>query len=116
MKNLKPIVIENSRIPGVLERFSPIEISCITLFPFIICKGTVGNILRNHEEIHFQQQIETGVIGFYILYILNYLLLRWRGLDGAEAYFELQAEKEAYRHELDFDYLSKRKRWKWIWG
>ena len=108
-------MIDNSRIPGLLERVAPIQISCITLFPFIFCKGTLGKILRNHEEIHFQQQLETGIIGFYILYIINYLWLRADGLDGRDAYFELQAEREAYQYELEFDYLLKRERWKWIW-
>ena len=114
LRNLKPIVIENSRVPGLLEKFSPIQISCITLFPFIFCKGALGKILRNHEEIHFQQQLETGVIGFYVLYILNYFLLRLDGFKAVDSYYELQAEREAYGHELDFDYLLHRKRWRWI--
>jgi len=100
----------------LLERFAPIKISCITLFPFIFCKGTLGNILRTHEEIHFQQQLETGVFGFYIIYIANYMWLRWKGVEPRSAYFELQAEKEAYRHELNSDYLLQRNRWEWIWG
>lgn len=115
LRNLKPIVIENSRVPGLLERLAPIGISCVTLFPFVFCKGNIGKIMRNHEEIHFQQQLETGVLGFYILYALNYLWLRAWGHGARDAYFELQAEREAYRHELDLNYLTKRKRWQWIW-
>ena len=114
LRNRQPIVIENRRVPRLMEKFAPIQISCITLFPFIFCKGTLGKILRNHEEIHFQQQLETGIVGFYILYVFNYLWLRWRGFSGPDAYFELQAEKEAYRRELQFDYLLNRKRWQWI--
>ena len=76
----------------------------------------MGNIIKMHESIHFQQQMETCVFGFYGFYILNYLWLRWKGLSGVDAYFELQAEKEAYGNELNPDYLLKRSRWRWIWG
>jgi hypothetical protein len=66
--------------------------------------------------IHFQQQLETGVVGFYIIYILNYLWLWWGEYSGVEAYYNLQAEKEAYGNELNPDYLLERSRWRWIWG
>ena len=116
LRNLKPIVIENSRLPALLQRFSPIEISCITLFPFIFAREKIGEFLKNHESIHFQQQLETAVIGFYIIYLLNYLWLRWGEYSKVEAYYNLQAEKEAYGNELNADYLLKRSRWRWIWG
>ena len=116
LMNMKPIYVENSRIPQMLQRFSPIDINAITLFPFVFSKGLMGNVVKNHEAIHFQQQLETGIIGFYIIYILNFLWLRWIGLDGPTAYKNLKAEKEAYEKELDMNYLTERKRWKWIRG
>jgi hypothetical protein len=100
----------------MLQKFSPIEINCITLFPFVFARGEVGKFLKIHETIHFQQQLETGVIGFYIIYLLNYFWLRWSEYSKVEAYYGLLAEKEAYRNELDSDYLLTRTRWKWIRG
>jgi hypothetical protein len=76
----------------------------------------MGNVVRNHEAIHFQQQLETGLFGFYIIYILNFLWLRLAGIAGPTAYKLLKAEKEAYENELDMNYLAERKRWEWIRG
>ena len=115
-KTTKPIFFENSRVPALLSKFSPIEIGAITLFPFVFSRQTMGETIRNHETIHFQQQLETGIVGFYIIYVLNYLWLRFKGLDGPEAYMNLLAEKEAYAHEWDADYLLKRKRYQWLKG
>jgi len=100
----------------MLQRFSPIEINAITLFPFVFSRESMGNVVRNHEAIHFQQQLETGIIGFYIIYILNFLWLRLAAVDGATAYRLLKAEKEAYENELNVNYLTERKRWEWIRG
>tara|TARA_R110002020_G_scaffold389425_2_gene600078 strand:+ start:730 stop:1032 length:303 start_codon:yes stop_codon:yes gene_type:complete len=100
----------------MLQRFSPIDINAIALFPFVFSKGLMGNVVRNHEAIHFQQQLETGVIGFYIIYALNFVWLRLAGITGAVAYKNLKAEKEAYENELNMNYLAERERWEWIRG
>ena len=116
LKTMTPIYVENSRVPKMLQRFSPIDIGAITLFPFVFSKELMGNVVRNHEAIHFQQQLETGIIGFYIIYILNFLWLRLAGIGGPTAYKLLKAEKEAYENELNMNYLAERKRWEWIRG
>ena len=116
LRTMTPIYVENSRVPQLLQRFSPIDIGAITLFPFVFSKELMGNVIRNHEAIHFQQQLETGIIGFYIIYVLNFLWLRLAGISGPTAYRNLKAEKEAYGNELNIDYLTERKRWEWIRG
>ena len=67
-RNLRPIMIENSRIPGLLTPFSCIEIEAITLGFIVFCRGKIGKTLKRHETIHFQQFLETFFIGFLILY------------------------------------------------
>ena len=59
LKNLKPIFIENSKLPAILSYLAPITIGAITLFPFVFARGEISKTTRTHETIHFQQQIET---------------------------------------------------------
>jgi hypothetical protein len=111
---MKPIIIENSKIPAILSYVSPINIHAIALFPFVFCRHTIDERVRTHETIHFQQQLETGVIFFYLIYLWDYLASKLKGLSGFEAYRAIRAEREAYDNQDDPDYLNKRKRWKWI--
>ena len=111
---MKPIFIENSKVPVILSFFSPIDIYAVAIFPFVFCRGKKSARTVNHETIHFQQQLETGIIFFYLVYFWDYLLLKLKGLSGIEAYYAIRAEKEAHLNEADFQYLRKRKRWRWL--
>ena len=114
LKNLKPTYIENSIIPKILSYFAPITIGAIAIFPFVFSRGKISETTRTHEAIHFQQQLETLVIGFYALYFWDYLKARFKGLKGKEAYYLIRAEREAYVNETFPDYLQTRKRWEWL--
>ena len=114
MKNLKPIIIENSRIPVILSKFAPIEINAISLSGLVFCRGTLSDKLKRHETIHFQQQLELLIIPFYILYLVYFLLAYKKYRNGSVAYHAIPFEKEAYGKQLIFDYLSKRKRYNWL--
>lgn len=67
----------------------------------------------NHEEIHTAQMKELGYIGFYIIYILEWL---YRLVFHTQtAYMGLSFEIEAYHNEFDLEYLGKRKHFaQWI--
>ena len=114
MKNWKPIMIENSPIPGWLSVLAPISIGAIALGFVVISKDEMDETTRRHETIHFQQYLETLFIGFLIIYLLNWIWNLMRYGNGAVAYRMLLAEREAYQHEDDEDYLANRKRWKWL--
>ena len=114
LKKLKPIFIENSKIPIILSYFAPITIGAIAIFPFVFSRGKISDISKNHETIHFQQQLETFVLGFYIIYLWDYVVALLKGVKPKEAYYLLRAEKEAYINETFLDYLNVRKRWKWL--
>ena len=74
--------------------------------------------------------LETGVIGFLVLYFFDYLwgFIKykndWEGQKNPrgweyqsaanKAYYRIRAEQEAYDHELDPDYLATRPRFSWI--
>ena len=51
---MKVRIIENSRIPKMLSWF--INISAITIYPFIISKYKMDQRTRTHEWIHIKQQ------------------------------------------------------------
>ena len=108
---MRPIIIQNSNIPKYLSIF--INISAITLFPFIISRDEMSDVTIRHEIIHIEQQRELLVIFFYILYVWYWLKGKVKGMDNDEAYMSIPFEQEAYRKMYDEDYLSKRKRFAW---
>ena len=67
-----------------------------------------------HENIHFVQEKELLFIGFWILYVLNYLINLFRfKFDRREAYKNIAFELEAKIMNGQTSYLSKRKRFAW---
>jgi len=115
MKNWKPIFVENSKVPVVLSLFAPIQIWAITLFFVVFCKGELDEVTKRHETIHFQQFLETGVVGFVALYFWDFLRGLVKYKSGSIAYRSIRAEQEAYHKASLPNYLSERKRWRWIW-
>ena len=71
---------------------------------------------KRHETIHFQQMLETFLIGFIILYYWDYARGYFKYCkDGKAAYYSIRAEQEAHKNDRFPNYLSERKRWRWIW-
>lgn len=68
----------------------------------------------NHEIVHLFQGNETFIIGFYIIYIVQYIYFRLKGLNHYKSYRSICFEKEAYSNQNDLDYLYKRKIWNWL--
>ena len=118
MKNWKPIFIENSRVPVWLSYIAPIEISAISFGWFVWSRRTMSDVLRRHETIHFQQQLELAFGGQWILYALSWLHGLWKYRDPAVAYRENVFEREAFSNDYIEDYLETRPRYAWIkhWG
>ena len=115
-KNSKPWFFENSKVPVVLSKLAPIEIGAITIGPLVFSRGEMSDITKNHEAIHWQQYIETGILGFIILYYTFYLMNYIRYRDGKIAYYMIPFEKEAYDNDENLEYLENRERWTWWKG
>lgn len=119
IRGLKPIVIYSDRF---LDRISILMvIGGISLFPFVILREKYNSSdwwkkrakkTINHESIHFQQQLELGVLPFYILYISEWIIKL--PFYGAKAYENISFEREAYGHASDMKYLKNRVRYSWI--
>ena len=114
MKTWKPFFIENSKIPVWLSYLAPINIGAITIFFLVFSRGKMDEITKRHETIHFQQTLETGVVGMLLLYVWDYLWGYIKYNDGAEAYRRIRAEQEAYEMADDPNYLATRPRFSWI--
>lgn len=93
-----------------ISRFVPY--SAIALYPFIFIRHAHLRhepALIHHERIHHRQQLELLLVGFYLIYGLNYLynLAKYRA--HYKAYREIIFEREAYAMDKDMDYLKRRK-------
>lgn len=81
----------------------------INLLGMIFVKGDYDSRLLNHEAIHTAQQKDYCYIGFYILYIFEWLRHLFRLRDFRSAYHAISFEREAYANEADPGYLVRRR-------
>jgi len=89
----------------------------MALWPFVLIMDDRllrNKTLINHEQIHIRQQTEMLVIPFYLVYLFNYLINRFRFNGHYEAYRNIIFEKEAKENERDLNYLERRKFWAWV--
>ena len=114
MKNWKPKFINNSKVPKVLSKLSPINIWAISFGIWVWCRGEISETTKRHETIHFQQQLELLFVGQWILYGIMWLVGLVKYRDGAMAYYHNIFEQEAYANESDPNYLKNRKRFSWM--
>ena len=63
----------------------------------------------NHELIHTAQMRELLWIPFYLIYGIEWIIRFLLCFNPEKAYKNLSFEKEAYRFDHDFDYLTGRK-------
>ena len=127
LKECKPQIYSNSRVPGWLSKISPIEIYAISFGCWVWCRGNLdlnkiagktrtaaaAETVR-HETIHFQQQLELLFVFQWLLYGLFWLIGQVKYRDGSKAYYESPFEREAYQNDKDEDYLKNRKRYAWV--
>ncbi len=87
----------------------------ITLAPFGIYikeQYLEDKEMVQHESIHWKQQMEMGIIFFYLWYFLEWLIKLILPPKGA--YMDISFEREAYRYESYKGYLETRKHYKWF--
>ena len=114
MKSWTPMFIEHSRVPVWLSKLAPIEINAITLFCCVFSRGEISERTRRLETIHFQQYLETLVVGFLIIYLFDFLCRLVAYRDGKLAYRMICFEQEAHKYDDRPAYLERRKRFNWV--
>ena len=78
----------------------------MAIFPFIFIRGNyISDKTLNHEKIHFEQQKELWIIGFYMLYIFFHLKF---------GYNHNPFEIEAYENESNLKYIETRGKFAWL--
>lgn len=120
LKKLRPFVIYSDNFLNAMSIL--MTIGGMSLFPVVILREKYnsddefwnlrGQKTINHESIHFQQQLELGVLPFYFIYVLEYLLKL--PFYGSKAYENISFEREAYENDEDLEYLDNRTRYCWL--
>lgn len=108
-----PFYIYSNWICDLVSKINGFKVDGIEFIPFIIIlrKGA-SEQLKNHETIHFKQQLECLFLVWYMIYLFNYLILRLK-YKHYEAYKKICFEKEAYGNQNKKNYLKTRKLWNW---
>lgn len=86
----------------------------INLCGVLFAKGPCDRRMLNHESIHTAQIKELAYVGFYLWYVVEWLVLLLRRRDTFRAYRDISFEREAYANEGDFTYLGRRRRYSFI--
>lgn len=103
------IIISNYLIPR--------NYSGLTIYPFIILKNKLlknNAVLINHEKIHIKQQKELLWIFFFIWYFSEYIVKLIQYKNHNKAYRNISFEKEAYKNEVNLNYLIDRKKYNFL--
>ena len=69
-------------------------------------------VTLRHEAIHTAQMRETLYVGFYLLYLLEWIIKLF--IYGKEAYRNISFEREAYRYAACENYLEERRAYAWL--
>ena len=86
----------------------------INLFGFIFARKKLNEVDINHERIHTAQMKELAYVGFYLLYLLEWLIrVLFIYPFSHKAYKLTSFEVEAYVNQEDTTYLKKRKHYAW---
>ena len=109
-----PIEVEFSRIPVWLSWVAPIKVHAFSFGPWIFCRGVFSTRLRQHETIHFRQQVECLFLIQWALYLCWWFGLLFKYRDARAAYRNIPFEREAYAHDIDPHYLETRKPFAWV--
>lgn len=100
------IIIRNRYIP--FGRYT-----AVNLFGVVFAKQELSRVVRNHEFIHTLQQRELLFVGFYVLYVFEFLVRLALCRNPHEAYQRISFEREAYAHMHNLDYPHHRPLWSW---
>ena len=91
--------------------------TAINLFGIVVARRDclpLSKRIINHEAIHSRQIKELLFVGFYIWYILEWLVRLLYLRSFKKAYKAIGFEKEAFENDADSNYLNCRKRFSFL--
>ena len=109
------VVDFHMKFKRIVIHVSFLWVDAMALFPFILLRRkSPSTKLINHECIHLRQQLEMGLLPFYIWYFVEYLIRLVQFRKHYLAYLHISFEQEAYRNEDDLEYLETRRFWAFL--
>lgn len=101
------IIVKNKIIP-----FG--SYNTINLFGILFTKSDyLSPITINHERIHTKQMLELLIVGYYLWYIIEYIIVRFFHKKQNDAYHDISFEEEAHNNDNNLHYLDNRKHFAW---
>lgn len=99
-------IIRNPLLP-------PRRFAAINILGMLFCRKhtLLSAALIRHERIHTRQMIELAFAGFYLWYLVEWLI---RLPQKGRAYYNISFEREAYAHMGEPDYLLHRRPYAWM--
>ena len=91
---------------------APKWVLAINICGIIFARRPLNETQTNHELIHSKQCWEMLIIGFYLAYLIDWLIKLV--MYGKNAYRNISFEREAYENENNLNYLKNRKFWAWL--
>lgn len=91
--------------------------TAINLFGIVFARKEflpLSKRIMNHEAIHHQQIKDLLFVGFYVWYVLEWLIRLLYLRNSREAYKAISFEKEAYENDADINYLGSRKQFAFL--
>lgn len=102
----------------IVNRFIPFKgFSAMYFFGLLfVRKGVrIGERMLRHEAIHHEQAKEMLFVGFYLWYVVEWLIrLLLQPFTGENAYRNISFEREAYANDENESYLDTRHHYRWI--
>lgn len=104
----------------IYNRFIPFKgYAYINLFGVIFARNnrTISKRTYNHEKIHLKQMQEMLWIGFYLWYVIEYMIIffvRVFSSKQSERYHDVSFEEEAHNNDTDMKYCNTRKHYAWV--
>lgn len=101
------IIVKNKIIP-----FG--SYTTINLFGILFTKSDyLSPITINHERIHTKQMLELFIVGYYLWYIIEYIIVRFCHKKQNDAYHDISFEEETHNNDNNLHYLDNRKHFAW---
>ena len=101
------IIVKNKIIP-----FG--SYTTINLFGILFTKSNyLSPATINHERIHTKQMLELLIVGYYLWYIIEYIIVRFCHKKQNDAYHDISFEEEAHNNDNNLHYLDNRKHFAW---
>lgn len=97
----------------IYSNFIPLKgFHAINLFGIVFVRKDGPKLdqrILNHESIHTRQMLELLIVGFYIWYIIEWIVRCLQYKNSYEGYRNICFEREAFSHDTNFSYLENRK-------